>query len=143
MKKRKKVFPPEPDIYTYSESRTNNGNKKITRWYKNGQLTNVFGYPISQSDLPISGPKVTDPYFKKNGKRKEYKYLSAGYQPGMSSSQLLSYNLREYKLRIRQYERFAYLKKNLQDKLKKKTIKDYNTYIQLYNQLYNSLPYHT
>lgn len=99
--KKKSNFQPIEDVYTYSESRILNGNRKVIRWYKNGVLTNIFGYPIQNDKLPISGIVNTSLEIPIRGsnknKQKKRRQLSSKYSFGMSSSQLLSYNLREYR----------------------------------------------
>ena len=97
-------FKPIEDVYTYSESRILNGNKQVIRWYKNGVLTDVFGYPIQNDKLPSSGivynsftiPNSSNINTRNKKKKKKRKRLSSKYSSGMSSSQLLSYNLTEY-----------------------------------------------
>ena len=93
-------FKPIEDVYTYSESRILNGNKQVIRWYKNGVLTDVFGYPIQNDQLPSSGVvhnSVNIPNRGSKNKKGKRKRLSSKYSSGMSLSQLLSYNLTEYR----------------------------------------------
>ena len=98
--KKKTNFEPIEDVYSYSESRILNGYRKVIRWYKNGLLTDIFGNPIQNDKLPISGivnNSLDIPIKGNKNRQKKRRQLSSKYSSGMSSSQLLSYNLRQYK----------------------------------------------
>ena len=96
MVKKKYMFEPEPDIYTSYEYRLNNGYQKQTYYTKNGRLCDVFGNYILQSSLPRKY-SIAPTYIPKTYKgSKKNKKMSAQYQSGMTSSQLLDYNLKNY-----------------------------------------------